>query len=109
MHGLPIEISAQAQEDLEATHAELQGKPGINVMSKYPAIDAGEQGGAIELLTVALSGGGGTAFVKLITLLVESRGSSFTLTIRRGKTKVELRADNASEALPLIKEMIDGS
>lgn len=69
----------------------------------------GEQGSAVKLLTVAFSGETVTAFLQIIKTVPQSRGPAFELTLRRGKDRLEITADSIEEAMPLIKELIDGS
>lgn len=106
----PLRLETQDIEDLELLHEELRGVPGIRVGAVSSVPEPGEQGATIDFLTVALSAGGGlTALINLLRAIIESRGPAFRLTMRRGKEKVELTADNLDEALPLVRELMNGS
>jgi hypothetical protein len=103
------EISASDQDDFDALYAELRGVPGIEAAPVEPALVEGEQGSVLDLLTVACSGGAITVFLQIIRDLVDSRGPSFTLKMRRGKDRLEVNAENIDDVLPLIREMLGGS
>jgi hypothetical protein len=68
----------------------------------------GEQGGTLELLTIALSGGAVTAFLQIIKTLVDSHGPGFVLKVRRGRDRLEITADNAEQALAALRELLNG-
>lgn len=68
----------------------------------------GEQGTGLDVLTVALSSGAVTAFLQIIKVLAESRGPKFSLKMRHRKYRLEVTADNIDEAIPVIRELIDG-
>jgi hypothetical protein len=103
-----VNVTTRAIDDLEIVYAELRGKPGISVEAVAAPIEPGDQGSAIELLGVALSGGAVTKFLEIIKVLLESRGPGFSLKLRRGKDVVEITAENAEEALPLVRELLGG-
>jgi Effector Associated Constant Component 1 len=103
-----VEISAGRVEDLEALYAELRGMPGIAVRAVSAPTRPGDQGAVVDLLTVACSGGAFTALLQVVKTLLESRGPGFVLKVRRGRDRLEITAENAEEALPLIKELLGG-
>ncbi|WP_034267997.1 effector-associated constant component EACC1 [Actinospica robiniae] len=104
-----VELSAGDLDDFDALYAELRGIPGIALEAVPAPVEPGEQGSVLDLLTVACSGGAITVFLEIIKTLVESRGPSFTLKLRRGRNRLEISADNLDEVLPLVKELLDGS
>lgn len=104
-----VEFSTDDIDDFEALYGELRGMPGIDVSAIAAPISEGEQGSVLELLTVACAGGALTQLVKLLRTLVESRGPRFSLTIRKGKTRVELNARNIDDVLPAVRDMLDES
>jgi hypothetical protein len=103
-----VELMTSDADDLDALYAELRGVPGITMEAQADSVVPGELGAAVELLTVALSGGAITAFLQIIKTLLDSRGPAFVLKMRRGKNRLEIAADNIDEALPLIKEIMGG-
>ena len=104
-----LEISAGDPDDFDALYAELRGVAGITLEAVSAPVQAGEQGSALDLLTVACSGGAITVFLQIIKTLIESRGPGFRLKIRRGGDQLEVSAESLDEVLPLIKELLDGS
>jgi len=104
-----VEISAEDSRDLLAVYRELRGQSGIEVAAESAPEVPGEQGAAIELLTVALSGGAVASLIDLVRAFVESRGPAFKLTFRNGKQKLDIQADNLDEAEPLLRQLLDGS
>lgn len=103
------ELSTEDADDFDALYAELRGLPGIIVQAVPSPGEPGEQGSVVDLLTVAFSGGAVTVFLEIIKMLVESRGPSFRMRIRRGKDRVEISADDLDEVLPILKELMGGS
>jgi hypothetical protein len=104
-----FELSAQDADDFDALHVELRGVPGIEVEAVTAPVQPGEQGSAVDLLTVALSGGAVTAFLQIVKTVLESRGPGFVLKLRRGKERLEITADTVEEALPVLEELLRGS
>ena len=103
-----VEFSADSVEDLEAVFEELRGVPGVQVVAVSAPIADGDQGSALEFLTVACSGGAITVVLEIVKTLVESRRPHFSLKFRRGGDRVELTSDNLDEVLPLLKELLGG-
>jgi hypothetical protein len=103
-----VELAAGDGQGGEAVYAALRGVPGIRVDAAPAPPEQGEQGTALELLTVALSGGAVTAFLQIIKTLVDSRGSGFVLKVRRGRERLEITADNAEQALAALRELLGG-
>jgi len=104
-----VEVSAAQLEDLEALHAELRGIPGLVAEATAASVEPGEQGGVLEFLTVACSGGAITVLFQIIKALAESRGPKFSLKVRHGRDRLEVTADNIDEVLPVIRELLNGS
>ena len=102
-----FELTSDNPDDVEMAYAELRGVPGITVTSDPAPSAPGEQSVALDVLTVALSSGAVTAFLQIIKVLAESRGPKFRMTIRRGKNKLEVTADNIDEVLPVIQQLLD--
>ena len=70
----------------------------------------GEQGDVTELLTVACASGGAVSvLLGIVKSLLDSRGPGFVLKVRHGRDRLEVTAENADEALPLLKELMGGS
>jgi len=66
--------------DLEFLQEELRAVAGIRVGAVGSEPVLGEEGAALDFLTVALSAGGGlTALIDLLRAVVESRGPAFRL------------------------------
>jgi len=103
-----VELAALNADDFDVLYAELRGVPGVLVRAVPAPVEPGDQGSALDLLTVALSGGAVTAFLEIIRTLLESRGPAFVLKLRCGKDRLEVSADNLDEVLPLIKELLGG-
>jgi hypothetical protein len=103
-----LELALDSPEGVEATYAELRGVPGVSVDATPALLEPGDQGGALDLLTVALSGGAVTAFLQIVKTLVDSRGPGFVLKVRRGRDRLEITADNAEEALAALQELLGG-
>lgn len=101
------EVRADDPDDFDEIYAGLRGVPGITVTSVPALAVPGEQGTALDVLTVALSSGALTAFLQIIQVLAESRGPKFRMKIRRGKNRLEVTADNLDEVLPLLRELMD--
>ena len=106
--GQLVEFSTQDIDDLDVLYQELRGTPGLVVEPVQAPMVEGEQGSALDLLTVACSGGAVTALLQLVKSVVESRGPKFSLKVRRGKDRLEINADNVEEILPLLKRLLDG-
>lgn len=101
-----FELSTEDIDDLDMLYAELRGTAGIDVESVQAPVQPGEQGGLVELLSVALSGGALAKFLGIVQTLLDSRGPAFKLTVRQGKQKLEISADNAAEMLPVLRELL---
>lgn len=104
-----LELVTDDPDDLFALYDELRVAPGIRVDAVPGTPAPGEQGAAVDLLSVALSGGGLAAMVKLLTVYAKTRGPVFRLKIRRGGDTFELTAENAEEARKVIGELLRGS
>lgn len=104
-----FEVVVGDADDFDALYADLRGVPEIVVEAVPAPVTPGDQGTVVDLLTVACSGGALTVFLRIIKTLAESRGRGFAVKIRRGKDQLEITAKNADEALPMIKEWLDGS
>lgn len=102
-----IEVSAADPEDLDALFEELRGVPGVRLEALSQPAAPGDLGAVTETLGIVFAGGGGTALIKLITAVIESRGPHFSLEFRHRRTKVKITADNVEEMLPLLKELLD--
>jgi hypothetical protein len=103
-----LEISAADLDDFDMLYAELRGVSGIAVEAVPAPVSPGDQGGLVELLSVALSGGAVAKLLEIVQTLLDSRGPGFKLTMRRGKERLEISADNAEEVLPLLRELLRG-
>jgi hypothetical protein len=104
-----VRFSAADSEDIEALYEELRGAPGISVKAVPTPIAAGDQGSVLDFLTVACSGGAITVALQIVKTLAESRGSKFSLKIRRGENRLEVTAENLDEVLPILRELLGGS
>ena len=104
-----VEFVVDDMDDFDVLFNELRGTPGISVEAVAAPMVGGEQGSALDFLTVACSGGAVTAALQLIRSVIESRGPKFSLKVRRGKDRIEINTSNIEEMLPLLKEMLDGS
>lgn len=104
-----VEFAVDEVDDLYALFNELRGVPGLAVEAVPAPILPGEQGSALDFLTVACSGGAITAALQLVRSVVESRGPRFSLKVRNGKDHIEIDADNVEEMLPVLKELLGGS
>jgi len=102
------EVWAQDIEDIEELYAELSGVPGVTVEAVAAAVQPGEQGAALDVLMVTLSSGAVTAFLQIIKVLAESKGPKFELSIRRGRDRLKLTADNFDEVEPVIRRLFGG-
>lgn len=105
--GQAVEFEVADPDDFDVLYAELRGFPGLAVEAVAAPVSEGEQGSAMDFLTVACSGGAITAALQLFKAVVESRGPSFSLKMRRGKDRVEINASNIEEMLPVLKELLD--
>lgn len=108
-HDGVLQLSTDDLNDLEVLYAELHGTSGIRVETQLAPIEPGDQGTLIDFLTVACEGGAVTVFLQIIKTVVDSRGPQFVLKIRHGKDRIEINAKTINEALPVIRELIDGS
>jgi Effector Associated Constant Component 1 len=102
-----IEIRADEYEDLDELYVELRGAPGLTVEAISAPVEPGEQGAALDLLMVALSSGAITAFLQIIKTLAEAKGPRFSLTIRRGKDRLKITADNFDDVEPLVRKLLE--
>jgi hypothetical protein len=102
-----VEFLAPDPEDLEALYREMLDLPGVRVVTVTAPIEPGDQGGGWDLLSAAVSGGAVTALIELIKSLAESRGSGFRLTVRRGRTRIELTGDDVERVLPELRDLLD--
>jgi hypothetical protein len=78
----------------------------VELLSKPPR--CGEQGAAIECISVALGSGGiGMALAQTLKTWLESRQSSVKMRIRRsdGGQDVELDASNVNEIMPILERI----
>ena len=103
-----VEFAADDLDNLEVLYAELHGTPGIIVEPVSSSLEPGDQGTALDFLTVACSGGAITVFLQIIRTLVESRDPRFVLKVRHGRDRIEVSAANLEEALPAVRAMISG-
>ena len=106
-HATPAEVEVQADnpEDIDDLYAELRGVTGVTVAAVPPPVTLGEQGAALDLLTVALSSGAITAFLQIVKTLAEAKGPKFVLKIRRGRNQLKITADNFDEVEPQIRKL----
>jgi Effector Associated Constant Component 1 len=105
-NGMVVEVEAGTIDDIDELYEELRGMPGVTVTAVPAPASPGDQGVAIDVLTVALSSGAVTAFLQIVKVLAESRGPKFSLKVRRGRNRLEVTADNVDEVLPLVREML---
>jgi hypothetical protein len=103
-----VELALDGPERAEAVYAALRGVRGISVDAAPAPLEPGEQGSALELLTVALSGGAVTAFLQIVKTLLDSHGPGFVLKVRRGRDRLEVTADNAEQGLAALRELLGG-
>jgi hypothetical protein len=104
-----VEVWTDDPDDFDALFAELHGAAAIIVEAVPAPVEPGDQGSVLELLTVACSGGAITVFLQIIKVLIESRGPSFVLRMRRGRDRLEVTSDNIDQVAPLIRELLGGS
>lgn len=104
----PLELTTDSPDVIDEIYDGLRGVPGITVTAASTSVQPGEQSVTSDVLMVALSSGAVTAFLQIIRVLAESRGPKFRLKIRQGKNKLEVTADTIEEALPVIRELLDG-
>jgi Effector Associated Constant Component 1 len=102
------EVWAGNPGDTDDLYNQLRGMPGITVRAVMTTGEPGEQGVALDLLTVALSSGAVTAFLQIIKTLVDSRGPKFELNMRKGKNQVKITADNFDAVEPLLRKLFSG-
>lgn len=100
-----IELQSDEEDDLDALYRELRGTPGLRVQAVAAHGVAGEQGSALELVTVACSGGALTVLLQIVKAVVESRGPRMAVKVRRGNVRIEVTADNVEQVLPLIESL----
>jgi hypothetical protein len=103
-----VEVWADDPDDIDALYAELRGTAAITVEAVPAPVEPGDQGSVVDLLTVACSGGAITVFLQIVKALIDSRGPSFVLKIRRGRDRLEVTSDNIDEVAPLIRELLGG-
>lgn len=103
-----IELWANDLEDTEVLYAELSGAVGITVKPVSASIQPDEQDVSLALLTVALSSGAITTFLQIIKTLAEARGPRFVLSIRRGKNRLKITADNIDEVESELRRLLGG-
>lgn len=103
-----VEIRADEPEDLDELYIELGGVPGITVEAVSAPAEPGEQGAALDLLAMALSSGAITAFLQIIKTLAEAKGPKFVLSIRRGKNRLKITADNFDDVEPTVRKLFEG-
>jgi len=103
-----IEVWADNPEDVDDLYAELCGVANITVEAVPAFIAPGDQGVALDLLTVALSSGAVTAFLRIIKTLAEAKGPKFVLRIRRGKNQLKITANNFDEVEATIRKLLGG-
>jgi hypothetical protein len=109
-HGTPgtVRLSAADPEDLAVLHGELRGLPGLRITAEVPGAP-GEQGGVVDVLTVACASGGAvTMLIQAVRTVVASRGRGVKFTARRGDDEVSITAANADDAVALLRELMDG-
>lgn len=102
-----VELTADSPDDIDEVYDGLRGVPGITVTAVPGPAEPGDQGAALDVLTVALSSGAITTFLQIIKVIAESRGPKFSLKMRQGKEKVVVTGDNIDELLPLVRELIE--
>jgi hypothetical protein len=102
-----VEIWSDDPDDFDALYTELRGVGGITVEAVPAPMEPSEQGSVVDLLTVACSGGAITVFLQIIKTLLDSRGPSFALKMRRGKDRLEITSDSIDDVAPLIKELLN--
>ena len=102
-----VELTADDPDDIDEVYDGLRGTRGIRVTVTPPPAAPGDQGAAFDVLTVALSSGAVTAFLQVIKVIAESRGPKFSLKIRQGKNKLEVKADTVEEVIPVIRELLE--
>jgi hypothetical protein len=103
-----VELTADSPDDIDEMYDGLRGVPGITVTAVPGPTAPGDEGAALDVLTVALSSGAVTTFLQIIKVIAESRGPKFSLKMRMGKNKVEVTGDNIDELLPVIRGLIEG-
>jgi hypothetical protein len=107
--GQVVEFSVEDADDFDVLFNELRGTPGLAIEAVPAPMAEGDQGSALDFLTVACSGGAITAALQLVRAVIESRGPRFSLKVRRGKERIEINAANIEEMLPLLKELLGGA
>lgn len=100
-----VELRAGSPEDLDAVYNELRGAPGVSLRAVLAPGTAGEQGTALEFVTVACSGGAITILFQIVKTMIESRGAGVTLKFRRGDAELEITAKNVDEILPVLESL----
>ncbi|MEU8968285.1 hypothetical protein AB0D11_03235 [Streptomyces monashensis] len=100
-----IELRSDVEDDLDALYRELRGTPGLRAQFVAAAGVAGEQGSALDMVTVACTGGALTVLLQIIKAVVESRRPRMTVKVRRGDVRLEVTADNVDQVLPLIESL----
>ncbi len=109
-HTSPAEVEVQADnaEDIDDLYAELRGVAGITVAAVPAPVTPGEQGAALDLLTVAISSGAVTALLQIVKTLAEAKGPNFVLNIRRGRDQLKITAKNFDEVEPQLRRLFGG-
>lgn len=83
----------------------LKGKVGV----REQAIGATDLGGVIELVTVAVAGGGTlTVVAQTLQSWISSRNPAIRFTVSAGGRTVEVGAVDVDDALRLLAETLDG-
>ena len=101
----PAEIQAFDPVDIDDLYAALRGVPGITVKVAAARIAPGEQGVAIDYLMVTLAIGAIPTFLQIIRTLAEAGRPRFVVIIRRGRSRVEINADNVDDVEPLVRKL----
>src|ERR1700745_4190530 len=78
-----FELTADGPDDFDEVYRGLRGIPGIRATALPAPSVPGEQGGAVDILLVALSSGAITAFLEIIKVIAQSRGPRFRLKIQQ--------------------------
>jgi hypothetical protein len=104
-----IEVWADDPDDFDALYGELRGTPGLSMEAVPAAVQPGEQGSTLDFLMVAVSSGAVTVFLEIVKALIDSRGPSFILKVRRGRNRLEVTSDNFDEVAPVLRKLLDGS
>jgi hypothetical protein len=105
-----IRITGGDQADeLAALWRWLQEESGLrgNVRPIASPVGAGELGGAIDLITVALgSGGAGVALAQTLSAWLRTRYSDVKVTVSAEGRSVEVEARRVKDAVSLLREVL---